>query len=181
MNKKVFATIMSFALAIGLLTSSMSFMPVYAMENESTAKDGISVMNSDSGIVPYAGNDVFEYATEKWVGSFTFTGTNLTPVKTVANDPRMHRIIYKIKLRQADNLSSSVRFRFAVVRQNGKYYYSDWLTVQNGVAYDLTNNPADTGIDIVTPVSPGEKIQFYFQADGSNRKILIEDYWIYCD
>lgn len=180
MNKKIFATIMSFALAICLLSSSMSIMPVYAMENEVKAEDE-GVMDSNSGIVPYAGNDVFEYATEKWVGSFTFTGTNLTPVKTVANDPRMHRIIYKIKLRQADNLSNSVRFRFAVVRQNGKYYYSEWLTVQNGVAYDLTNNPADTGINVDTPISPGEKIQFYFQADGSNRKILIEDYWIYCD
>lgn len=185
MKKTISVRFVASLLALCMMVCGFSAVPAYAMENDvniipTVMTTGTVEESEDDGIVLYAGHDVFPYATTYAVGGFTFTTSNLTPTKTVGSDARMHRLIFKIQLKQADTLASTVPFRFTVIRQDGTRYTTDWFTITSGVTSVITNNPAETGVDSATPVYPGETVQFYFETN-SGRSIQVENYWIYCD
>lgn len=185
MKKTICTHFVAGLLTICMMLCGFSAVPAYAMEDDvnvvpTVITTGTDEESKDDNIVAYAGHDVFPYATNYAVGGFTFTTSNLTPTKTVGNDARMHRLIFKIRLMPADTLASTVPFRFTIIKQDGNRYTTDWYTITSGAPSVITNNPDETGVNSAIPVSPGETVQFFFETDYG-RSIQIENYWVYCD
>lgn len=179
--------ILSICFTLGLFT------PLKVFAAESVVSNSTSELKTEN-IIPLAGNDVFNYATVTEVAGFTFYSTNLTPVKTVGNDNRMHRLIFKIQIgRMNPSPIRNTKFRFTVRNAYGSDIASTgWLVV--GEDMTITNNPSFSGIgsvDVFVPVSKNQQLQFYFEArydapEGDRyhelpTELPIKNYWIYCD
>lgn len=193
MKNKFFSKVTSLILAACCVFGAISPLNAFAMEYDDDTADA-SVSSTAEDIMPLAGNDIFNYADVKEVGGFAFSGTNLTPVKTVGNDPRMHRLIFKIQIgRMNPTVLRPVQLRFSVRNAYGSTIAStDWITVSQNMV--ISNNPDFNGPaehKINVPVSQNQQIQFYFEArydapEGDRyhdavADITIENYWIYCD
>ena len=123
--------ILSICFTLGLFSP----LKVFAVVSNSTSE------SETENIIPLAGNDVFNYATVTEVGGFTFYSTNLTPVKTVGNDNRMHRLIFKIQIgRMNPSPIRNTKFRFTVRNAYGSDIASTgWLVVVENML--ITNDP----------------------------------------
>ena len=198
MKKNFFGKVVSMLSVLAMLVTCVAAVPAYAAEidNQTVAvkvspieeHPSNEVAEASVSVEPRAGNDVFTYGQVIDVldgvsgHSFTFTTSNLTPEKTVQNDPRMHRMIYRFVLEPVSSGTTYVRITIKT-EHHGDYILDGWHAV-SGNGIELTNNPAeipDYTSEYDIPISPGEKVQFYFETSVAGKQVKVSTFDIYCD
>lgn len=193
MKKTFFGKVVSMLSVVAMLVTCVAAVPAYAAESENPAVPVESFQQEHEGVAtaiePRAGNDVFTYGQVVDVldgvdgHSFTFTTSNLTPEKTVQDDLRMHRLIYRFYMESADNQTTYVRVTLKT-QYHGDYILGGWHEV-TPAGYEFTNNPneiPDYDPDLYqVDITHGEKVQFLFETSVSGRRVKVSTFDIYCD
>lgn len=200
--KKFLTKLMSAIFALCFTLSAFSAVPVWAMEytepeteeNQEnwtllatgTPEDG--VLNLDIPVA-YAGNDEFQYGVTTPVGGFTCEDYNITPMKSVVSDSRIHRLVVKVQFKKSLNDRGNGDIRLDVYLRRANTTTDIAMGMQSGANVSSNTLMPVTFQTNWISVSPGEHFQFKFDActnnsadvNGNVRTAEIEQYWVYCD
>ncbi len=183
MKKILNVRLTALLLVLCCVFGSFAAVPAYAMEYDGNSEN--TAVCEEASVMPRAGHDTLYYGQVVDIldgvsgHKITVTGSNLTPYKTVENDPRMHRVIFNIGVKAPT--SGSVLFRISIQTQYHGIYESNWVYINPGEYKEITNNPAVTGIYDDWDVSMGEHISFLFECSSSADSVEISKFDVYCD
>lgn len=191
----------SFFMAACIMLGCVSAIPVYAMETEeSVSEEGMTLIATgkpEDGVINVdtmalaADNNEVPYAVAKPMGTFTCTGDNMTPMKHLVSDNRIHRIVVKVQFRKSrdDRGQGDIRLDMYLRRANTTVNIP--MGLQSGEGSNISSStmmPSTMQTNWLS-ASPGENFQLFFDVCSKNasdvtgveRIAEIEQYWIYCD
>lgn len=200
--KKFWTKLMSAVLALCFTLSGLGTVPVFAMEYTETETEEnfenwtlLATGTPEDGVldldipVAYAGNDEFKYGVTTAVGGFTCEDYNLTPMKSVESDSRIHRLVVKVQFKKSLDDRGNGDMRLDVYLRRANTTTDIAMGMQSGLNVSTNTLTPVTFQTNWISVSPGEHFQFKFDActnnsadaNGNVRTAEIEQYWVYCD
>lgn len=155
-NLKKFVMCLLMIIAV-FVTNFSAVIPVYASENESEFVDE----NSRNIPILRAGTETLKYG-QNLIGSFTFTDTNLSPVKTIPSGASSFQLRLKFRKAASDKGIGDVKLTVQIRRTNGTVVYS-------GSARDVSGLSGQTEfLTEVVGVSSGQQYQIWLDASSVN-------------
>lgn len=159
------------AMCVLTLVFMLEIMPVFAAETTSSEESDCSTNNM---IQPLSGVETIPYGIYS-TGGFTFTDTNLTPVKTIAGSKISFTIVFKKASIDAGIGNVKLKFQVRDIYGNAISPIYEKAANTDGSDTFLTIDDLDLGYN-------GRKVQFWYdasstgQSNGNYRSIEV----IYC-
>lgn len=181
MKKNFFGKVVSMLSVLAMLVTCVAAVPAYAAEVDVAVP---TAEECETLVVPRAGEETIKYAEVLSPGGFILHDDNLTPVKTIVEDARIHRMVLSFTYRIYDNdpNQSPINLKVSVKRPG-----QDPVLIYSGVCSSNSTNKTEQSIWF--PVTGGEQLQFYFDVSSANsadstgtaRYARIVEWGIYCD
>lgn len=159
MRKTVLKKFVAFCVVLTMVAASMLPVSTFAAEevSEDVTRVDATAERSDDGIEPYAGVETLEIGYND-IGDFTFTDTNLTPVKTIAGT----KVTFTIPFYKADSDKGigPVKLTVKVKDLNGKVLAQGTKSEKAGVTGAVLTIK---DLDLKTK---NKKVQIWFDASS---------------
>lgn len=171
MNQKLRKKLLAVGMATGMIVTAMLPMSTFAQEKV------VYVNEDENTVISRAGVETLPYGQHS-IGAFTFTDTNLTPVKTVAGT----KVQFLIGFRKASNDAGigQVKLKVQIRDASGSAISPVW---------EYTPDPDSIATSIVTPELnlgyAGRRIQIWLDAssvgasNGNYRSLYISPFISY--
>ncbi len=111
-----------------------------------------------SEIMPLSGTETLP-AGEYYIGEFTFTDTNITPVKTIGGASGSKTVWFFIDLKKADSYSGNIKVTVEIRNANTQAVIAEEVFPLSGTAWD-------TSPIMKVTLNQGDKIQLWFDASS---------------
>jgi len=167
MSKRFLSVLLALAMCLGITT--MAFAAEGPLEENSSTLLSVPSTTNDFGIVPYGGVETWN-KTSATVGTFTMTGNNLTPVKSIG---RTGKLYITADYEDAGSGSAkNIKLLIQIVNADTQKTRIEWMTPASSYK---RNWESPTGLSVTS----GQKIQVFFKAFDetgnylSNRNVKI--------